>query len=691
MENDNLNARMLMLKALRARAESLNGTVASDIKAFLHEEDRVTFRKHPVTLSKHGEYSVATTCTSLSALIINDALGDVYGNDATEQNKHIDSVINYIMDDPWDSSGLPADNTFTAVIVLRAISKLLKKKYIDLDYVLNIRKGNKGTKFKNKYLKNIADRIISELPNSLKVGNNHPNPAIGYWFLDAITELQLDLPVKKLAKLSEWGRKEFYRQISYVSANNYANVDPVTLAMASCTLLRIRRNALVAPDYQDLLDEDFPSSADLENGVLKFFDYQRSSGIWDKYFPLFHYPDAGASYCWSFEVLEAILTEFGEIIDNADVLQAIQKTLSWCETYRLNYPVKDIAYCGWNSGGQQKTLAVGMPESWSTAIVHMFLVRLGEAISGGIQRQALEKFGVTRVRTGIQDPILWDKLLDSKIKVYERHGSLKELLKKSFINPVLTGKNQESSLEYRSAVLFGPPGTAKTSIVKAIASYIDWPLIEITPSSFLDKGYINIFGRTNEMFDDLLELSNVVILFDEIDGLLQERDRSNDEKPVDANWLFLTTSMLPKLTKLHDHGQVLFFVCTNHRENFDTAVKRAGRFDMLLFVPPPSWEVKLSKLELFLPKRIRTDCGDLKSKIESWIGEDTDTKEILDLATFDELKAFFRELQSLDVGKIGQELFNSKLKLWKNKSYFSLFDERAKEEFLKDHESSRIQ
>jgi SpoVK/Ycf46/Vps4 family AAA+-type ATPase len=69
--------------------------------------------------------------------------------------------------------------------------------------------------------------------------------------------------------------------------------------------------------------------------------------------------------------------------------------------------------------------------------------------------------------------------------------------------------------------LFGPPGTSKTSLVRAFAREIGWPYIEITPSHFLRKGLEQIYVQADEVFDDLMDLKGVVILFDEMDALVQ--------------------------------------------------------------------------------------------------------------------------------------------------------------------------
>jgi hypothetical protein len=47
--------------------------------------------------------------------------------------------------------------------------------------------------------------------------------------------------------------------------------------------------------------------------VVQLFFFQGKSGIWPKYFPLFNYPaDGTLNYCFTFEFLEAILTEFSD-------------------------------------------------------------------------------------------------------------------------------------------------------------------------------------------------------------------------------------------------------------------------------------------------------------------------------------------------------------------------------------------
>jgi hypothetical protein len=145
----------------------------------------------------------------------------------------------------------------------------------------------------------------------------------------------------------------------------------------------------------------------------------------------------------------------------------------------------------------------------------------------------------------------------------------------------------------RSAVLFGPPGTGKTSIVEALAGAIGWQYIEVLASDFLRDGVDGVPARADRIFELLMQLDRCVVLFDEIDELIQDRSREGS----DPFGRFLTTSMLPKLAKLWKQRRVMFFVATNHVSRADAAITRTSRFDARIFVAPPGLEVKRALLE----------------------------------------------------------------------------------------------
>jgi SpoVK/Ycf46/Vps4 family AAA+-type ATPase len=148
--------------------------------------------------------------------------------------------------------------------------------------------------------------------------------------------------------------------------------------------------------------------------------------------------------------------------------------------------------------------------------------------------------------------------------------------------------------------LFGPPGTGKTSIATSLAREVKWKFIEIGPGDFLVNGMDGIFAQGDIIFQRLLLLDEIVVLFDEIDELV--KNRSDDEK--DKLSRFLTTYMLPWLQRLRDKQTIIFIFATNHIEVFDPAIKRIGRFDLIISVGPPIHEQRMKVL-----RAVRKDIG----------------------------------------------------------------------------------
>ena len=83
-------------------------------------------------------------------------------------------------------------------------------------------------------------------------------------------------------------------------------------------------------------------------------------------------------------------------------------------------------------------------------------------------------------------------------------------------------------------------------------------------------------ARITEVFALLMELENVVVLFDEVEEFCL--DRSNDALGMESR--MLTTAMLTKLADLRGRRKVAFFIATNRLAALDAAVTRPGRFDL---------------------------------------------------------------------------------------------------------------
>jgi len=138
-----------------------------------------------------------------------------------------------------------------------------------------------------------------------------------------------------------------------------------------------------------------------------------------------------------------------------------------------------------------------------------------------------------------------------------------------------------------SMVLYGPPGTGKTSIAENIAAALGWKFIEITPSDFVASGESAVELRAGEIFSALAEQEDAVILFDEIDRLILDRDAPIYQQQGDM-FQVMTPGMLPKLKQLRSRQRCIFILATNYKERLDPAAIRIGRIDKHFLVSLPN-------------------------------------------------------------------------------------------------------
>jgi len=527
----------------------------------------------------------------------------------------------------------------------------------------------------SKSLKDIALDMTSD-PSRFGINDYPPAAAVLYWFVDGVSRSQIRLEPEDWTRLCRLATNEFDRQRSLAVAKHAAMMDPVAMAMSACLCSRLRT---ISQNLQLGTTKDhsskLPSTVELERSVSDLFFEQTPSGIFPKYFPLFHYQDAGSNFCFTFELLEAILVEFGKnqnrLLLEPSVIAGLERATEWCETNRLRFSENDSAgnlvpYEGWNSGGNLDTLRKGQPESWATAVVHMFLWELIEVLSRCIQKRILSHYGA---RKGGKKWKSLPKLLDIDVWLDRKPTSLVTTLEETIVKTFSSFKGEAKSEQLRkrparksplSALLFGPPGTSKTDVAKAIATELDWPLVEIDPSHFLQDGFQNIYIQAERIFEDVMDLCGAVVLFDEMDALVQKRD---SETAIDIESRFLTTYMLPKLAKLHDRGQLVFLMATNFQANFDDAIKRAGRFDFLLCMGPPTLQAKCKSIHVFFDSTATTETDDAGKLILEYAAADSWLEDQLSLYTFGEFLSFIPTVASIDA--IGGKVRKLRLKGFK--------------------------
>lgn len=177
-------------------------------------------------------------------------------------------------------------------------------------------------------------------------------------------------------------------------------------------------------------------------------------------------------------------------------------------------------------------------------------------------------------------------------------------------------------------LLYGPPGCGKTFIAKATAGQIQSKFFSIGLNDILDMWIGNSEKNLHEIFEIARQNKPCVLFFDEIDAL--GSSRSDMKQSGGRN---LINQFLSELDGMNsDNDGILVLGATNTPWNLDTAFRRPGRFDRIIFIPPPDEKAKEIILKIKLDKK-PTDNIDyvaLSKKLEHYSGADIEA--IIDMA-----------------------------------------------------------
>jgi transitional endoplasmic reticulum ATPase len=189
-------------------------------------------------------------------------------------------------------------------------------------------------------------------------------------------------------------------------------------------------------------------------------------------------------------------------------------------------------------------------------------------------------WALARLGGRIVGPGLWQELQGLE--------AAKELIERRVILPLAEPQlaARHAVAPPKAIVLFGPPGTGKTTFAKGIASRLGWPFVEIEPSRLGGQGADREAELLADTFDALLELASVVAFIDEVEDIASMRQEDRRVSPS------LTNELLRQMPRIRDAREHLLVCATNWVSRLDPAFLRPGRFDYVLAVGPPDGEAR---------------------------------------------------------------------------------------------------
>jgi cell division protease FtsH len=139
----------------------------------------------------------------------------------------------------------------------------------------------------------------------------------------------------------------------------------------------------------------------------------------------------------------------------------------------------------------------------------------------------------------------------------------------------------------RGVLLFGPPGTGKTMLARAVAAQAGVDFFSASGSSFVEMFVGRGAARIRRLFKEARKSGRAVIFIDELDAIGGSRsdgggDGGTSEREQALNQLLVELDGFERAK-----GTVIVIAASNHVDKLDRALLRPGRFDRQVLVAPP--------------------------------------------------------------------------------------------------------
>ncbi|KUK04086.1 MAG: AAA family ATPase, CDC48 subfamily, partial [Methanosarcinales archeaon 56_1174] len=174
----------------------------------------------------------------------------------------------------------------------------------------------------------------------------------------------------------------------------------------------------------------------------------------------------------------------------------------------------------------------------------------------------------------------------------------------------------------KGIMLYGPPGTGKTLLAKAVAAESESNFISVKGPEFLSKWVGESEKAVRETFRKARQAAPCVVFFDELDAITPTRGGGFGDSHVTER---VISQMLTELDGIEELNDVVVIGATNRPDIIDPALLRPGRFDRMIYVPPPDESARRQIFEIHtrgVPLAEDVDFEKLVNQTEGYTGAD---------------------------------------------------------------------
>jgi transitional endoplasmic reticulum ATPase len=238
-------------------------------------------------------------------------------------------------------------------------------------------------------------------------------------------------------------------------------------------------------------------------------------------------------------------------------------------------------------------------------------------------------------------------------------GGMQDVIERIRMNIIYPFKNPEIFQKFKrkpggGILMYGPPGCGKTHIARATAGECGATFMTIAITDILSKWLGESEQRLHEIFETARRRAPVVIFIDEVDAIGVSRSDAA------ASMAPLVNVLLTEMDGISAKNEnLMVLAATNAPWRVDSALRRPGRFDRVLFVPPPDTPARQAILKICL--------RDLPSEALEFekMARATDRFSGADLRAVVERaseKAIYDEMRTGRAGKLTQKLIADAIK-----------------------------